>query len=99
MVRGNSSKLQNVELVIGWVTTQKDLSLMYIFLTVEGYFSVDVMICLKVCVLMPDGPGVERLLGLLRWVRGPCKGAGGGYGEKLLRKRWMPGTISCGEME
>ena len=69
------------------------------FLTFEGYFSFDIKIGLKVCVLMLEGPWVERLLGLLRWVRGPCKGAGGGYGEKLLQKWWMLGTISCGETE
>ena len=62
----------------------KRLESMFIFLTFEGYFSTDIKIGLKVCVLMPDGPGVERLLDLLRWVHGPCKGAGGGYGVKLL---------------
>ena len=71
---------------------------MYVFLTFEGNFSIYIKICLNVCVLILDGPGVERLLGLLRWVHGPCKGGGGGYEEKLLQKRWMPKKISCGEM-
>ena len=34
---------------------------------------------------MSDGPGLERLPGLLRWVHGPCRGLGVVMGSNYFK--------------